>query len=149
MRLGQGSTAVPCLALDSWDALRPRTDIAGCKARRMWHAGNWQLARSAGASNSKEQREPDNLLRTEPNAANTAFRSTAQHQPVITRQKRVWMPPANPGTRARAPLPSLRPLQVLLAGAWGGFGVLLYIYFFGAEAMDFGLSEIPNVGIRF
>jgi hypothetical protein len=47
-----------------------------------------------------------------------------------TRQKRVWMPPANPGTRARAPLPSLRPLQVLLVYG-GGFGVLLYIGFWG------------------
>jgi hypothetical protein len=42
-----------------------------------------------------------------------------------TRPKRVWMPPANPGTRARAPLPSLRPLQVLLV--YGGHSMCYYI----------------------
>jgi hypothetical protein len=33
---------------------------------------------------------------------------------LTTDPKRVWIPPANSGTRARAPLPSLRPLHVLL-----------------------------------
>jgi hypothetical protein len=55
--------------------------------------------------------------------------------------------PANSGTRARAPpRPSLRPLQVLLAH---GEDSVCYYTFFGAEEMDFGLSEISNVEIRF
>jgi hypothetical protein len=50
--------------------------------------------------------------------------------------------------RARPPVgapPSRAP------GAWGGFGVLLHVVyrFLGAEEMDFGLSEISNVEIRF
>jgi hypothetical protein len=48
---------------------------------------------------------------------------------VTTRPKRVWMPPANPGTRARAPPSST-------SGAWGGFGVLLYIGFLGPNWVD-------------
>jgi hypothetical protein len=36
-----------------------------------------------------------------------------------TRQKRGWMPPAGSGTRARAPLPSLRALRVLLLPGGG------------------------------
>jgi hypothetical protein len=71
-----------------------------------------------------------------------------QQPGVTTRPKRVWMPPANPGTRARAPLPSLRPLQVLLVYG-GGIRCVAIYRFFGAEEMDFGLSEISNVEIRF
>jgi hypothetical protein len=58
-------------------------------------------------------------------------------------------PPANSGTRARAPLPSLRHLQVLLVYG-GGFGVLLlhslllYIGFLGAEEMGFGPQRSPT-----
>ena len=48
-----------------------------------------------------------------------------------TRQKRVWMPrPANPGTRVRAPLPSLRPLQVLLVYGGDSDSVCYSIYSF-------------------
>jgi hypothetical protein len=57
------------------------------------------------------------------------------------KQKRVWVPPANSGTRARAPLPSLRPLQVLLVHG-GGFGVLLYIGFLGPRRWILVLRDL-------
>jgi hypothetical protein len=55
--------------------------------------------------------------------------------------QRVWMPPANSGTRARAPLPSLRPLQVLLVHG-GYFGVLLYIVLLGPRRWILVLRDL-------
>jgi hypothetical protein len=52
-------------------------------------------------------------------------RAPRARTPSTTRPKRVWMPHANPGTRARAPLPPLCPLQVLLV--YGGGSVCYYI----------------------